>query len=243
MLDTGVRPSLIESNTARRLDLPIIPTVSQVCGLCNNAVKVSGYVEAMVQVCGRSLVMERIEVLVSEVATLLLGRKFIEQLVQVTRSNGYRQKEPKRTYARWLMELQELPFRIGYRPGRENVVADYLSRSPALNVDEKVKHDAFEEKDFHTMGPDDLYERIGDQQLQDDTVRTVLEQLRRGDVATGQFKSVSSRLGIRGGILHFQSRVVVSAHLRRETIEASHCQHHFGLAATLDSRNISSGPT
>ena len=89
------------------------------------------------------------------------------------------QKDPKRTYARWLMELQELPFRISYRPGRENVVADYLSRCPAMNLDEEVNHEVFEEKIFHTMGPEDLYERIGDQQLQDGTVRTVLEQLRR----------------------------------------------------------------
>ena len=114
-------------------------------------------------------------------------------------------------------------------------MADYLSRCPAMNLDEEVNHEVFEEKIFHTMGPEDLYERIGDQQLQDGTVRTVLEQLRRGDVALGQFKRVSSRLGIIGGILHFQSRVVVPAHLRRETIEASHCQHHFGQAATLDS--------
>ena len=39
------------------------------------------------------------------------------------------QNDPKHTYARWLMELQELPFRIEFRPGRENLVADYLSRS------------------------------------------------------------------------------------------------------------------
>ena len=38
------------------------------------------------------------------------------------------QRDPKRTYARWLMELQELPFKIGYRPGKDNLVADYLSR-------------------------------------------------------------------------------------------------------------------
>ena len=145
------------------------------------------------------------------------------------------QKDPKRTYARWLMELQELPFRIGYRPGRENVVADYLSRSPALNVDEEVNHDVLEEKVFHTMGPEDLYERMGKQQLQDDTIRTALEQLRRGNAPTGQFRRVRNRLEVRGGVLRFQNRVIVPPHLRRETIEVTHCQHHFGQAATLDS--------
>ena len=48
------------------------------------------------------------------------------------------QKDPKRTYARWLMELQELPFRTGYRTGWENVVADYLTRTPAMKIDEEA---------------------------------------------------------------------------------------------------------
>ena len=84
ILDTGARPSVIDINTAHRLGLPIIPAVRRVYGLCNNPVRVNGYVEAMVQVGGRSPVMERIEVLDSDEPTLLLGRRFMEQLGQVT---------------------------------------------------------------------------------------------------------------------------------------------------------------
>ena len=131
--------------------------------------------------------------------------------------------------------MQELPFRIGYRPGRQNVVADYLSRNPALEVDEEVDHDPLEERVFHVSGPEGLYERIGEQQRQDDTIRIALEQLRNGGVLTGQFKRVADRLGVREGVLHFQGRRVVPSHLRQETIEASHAQHHFGQAGTLES--------
>ena len=84
MLDTGARPSVIDINTARRLDLPIIPAARRVYGLCNNPVRVSGYVDAMVQVGGMSPVMERVEVLDSDEPTLLLGRKFLERLGEVT---------------------------------------------------------------------------------------------------------------------------------------------------------------
>ena len=49
-----------------------------------------------------------------------------------------RPERPESYLCLWLMELQELPFRISYRPGRENQVANYLSRNPGLNYDETV---------------------------------------------------------------------------------------------------------
>ena len=52
-----------------------------------------------------------------------------------------RQKDPRHTFARWLLELEELPFRIEYIPGSENQVADYLSRIPNLEYDEELNSD------------------------------------------------------------------------------------------------------
>ena len=67
------------------------------------------------------------------------------------------QRDPKHTYARWLMELQELPFKIGYRPGNDNHVDDYLSRKPHMTYDEQVNdEDGFEDRIFIVNGADNL---------------------------------------------------------------------------------------
>ena len=42
-------------------------------------------------------------------------------------------KEPKGQLARWILALQEYTFEIRHRPGKQNVNADALSRSPALS--------------------------------------------------------------------------------------------------------------
>ena len=62
-----------------------------------------------------------------------------------------RQKDPRHTFARWLLELEELPYRIEYRPGSK--VANYLSCIPNLEYDEELNsEDAFEDRVYYT-GP------------------------------------------------------------------------------------------
>ena len=59
------------------------------------------------------------------------------------------------------MELQELPFKIQYRAGKENQVADYLSRNPGLTFDMRVnEEETFEDKIFTAGEGFGLYERI-----------------------------------------------------------------------------------
>ena len=48
------------------------------------------------------------------------------------------QKDPRHTYARWILELESLPYRVEYRPGSLNQTADYLSRIPHLERDNGV---------------------------------------------------------------------------------------------------------
>ena len=54
---------------------------------------------------------------------------------------------PTPSFSRWLMELEEIPYQIRYRPGSQNQLPDYLSRKSVLRIDGEVNcEDHFEEK-------------------------------------------------------------------------------------------------
>ena len=86
MLNTGAKPSVIDLGTLRQLELEenLVPAKSNVYDLCNNPVKVNGYVGVTIQIGKLEPVVERMQVLDSEEATLLLGRRFMGHLGLVT---------------------------------------------------------------------------------------------------------------------------------------------------------------
>ena len=106
------------------------------------------------------------------------------------------QRDPKHTYARWLMKLQELPFEIVYRPGRDNHVADYLSRKPQITYDEQVNdEESFEDRTSTVDGADSLYRRITESQADDEVIQNALREIaQEGRVLSCQLKSISNRL-------------------------------------------------
>ena len=116
------------------------------------------------------------------------------------------QRDPKRTYARWLMELQELPFKIGYRPGKDNQVADYLSRKSHMTYDEQVNNeDDFEDRIFIVNGAEDLHQRITEGQAHDEVIQKALRELhgKVGRVISGQLKNISNRPRVNNQVLYF----------------------------------------
>ena len=147
------------------------------------------------------------------------------------------QRDPKHTYARWLMELQELPFKIGYRPGKDNHVADYLSRKPHMTYDEHVNNEeVFEDRIFMVNGADNLYQRITEGQAYDEVIQKVLREIaREGRVVSGQLKNISNRLKVTNKVLYFMGRIVVPTALRQDALRLVHAQHHLGQAGTLHS--------
>ena len=147
------------------------------------------------------------------------------------------QRDPKHTYARWLMELQELPFKIRYRPGKDNHVADYLSRRPRMTYDEQVNDDEnFEDRIFAMSGADNLYQRITEGQAHDEVILKALKEIaREGRVVSGQLKNISNRLRATNGMLYFMGRIVVPTALRQDTLRLVHAQHHLGQVGTLNS--------
>ena len=86
MLDTGAKPSVMDIDTAGQLQLAgsIVPSTSKVYGLCDNPVRVRGYVDAHIRIGNYESVVERIQVIDSKEPLLLLGRSFMEQHGAIT---------------------------------------------------------------------------------------------------------------------------------------------------------------
>ena len=113
------------------------------------------------------------------------------------------QKDPRRTFARWILELEEYSYTITHRPGKENNLPDYLSRNPNVAIDAKVQDESvFEDKIFtvktsvHVETRWDAFQ-MQRQQKQDPVTSEALEQLRmKGRVRSGQLRDVAEHLNV-----------------------------------------------
>ena len=134
------------------------------------------------------------------------------------------QEDPKPTFTRWLMELQGMPLRIETRAGKDNTVADYLSRKPPQNIDEEVNiEDKFEEKVYRIRTREALQKRIERKQREDPVICNALSQLQReGEVSKGQVKRLHEKLKVVDRILLFEDRIIVPQQLHLEVLEAVH---------------------
>ena len=88
------------------------------------------------------------------------------------------QKDPRHTYARWLLELEEIPYVISYRPGSKNQLPDYLSRIPDLKFDHIVNDDSiFEDKLCFIKSLKDFLQIVEEKQFEDQVISIAVKQL------------------------------------------------------------------
>ena len=52
------------------------------------------------------------------------------------------QKDPRRTFDRWILELEEYVYHISHRPGKVNQLPDYLGRSPDVLAEAQVQDES-----------------------------------------------------------------------------------------------------
>ncbi|KAI6650043.1 Transposon Ty3-G Gag-Pol polyprotein [Oopsacas minuta] len=150
------------------------------------------------------------------------------------------QKDPRRTFARWILELEEYSYVITHRPGKENNLPDYLSRNPNVAVDEKVQDESiFEDKVFTVKTRVRVETRwdavlMRKQQNQDAVTKDALNQLEtKGRVSTGQLCNIAEGLDVASDLLLFRDRVVVPREAQEEVMRRVHAAGHFGQRRTL----------
>ena len=86
ILDTGARPSVIDTHTLDSLGLRerLVPKESTVYGLCETPVLVQGFVNVSVEVPGEVPIQSRIFVIRDCEPTMLMGRQFLRQFGKVS---------------------------------------------------------------------------------------------------------------------------------------------------------------
>ena len=146
------------------------------------------------------------------------------------------QKDPRHTYARWIIELEELPYKIVYRPGIQNNPADYLSRLPNLEIDMEVNdEESFESKIYSLKDPEIIGLEIVRKQGLDEVVQRAIQQIKTlGTVKHGQLRKVAQHLRVDRGALYFDNRLVVPKEFQANILERVHNETHFGLVGTVD---------
>ena len=149
------------------------------------------------------------------------------------------QKDPRRTFARWILELEEYVYNIVHRPGKENHLPDYLSRAGDLPIDVGVQDESvFEDKIFTVESredPPDTYSLVQAQKSDQVTSDALIQLKGKGEVTAGQLRSVSDKLKLSPdhSLLLFQNRVVVPIDARNRILRAVHAAGHFGQKRTL----------
>ena len=96
------------------------------------------------------------------------------------------QKYPRHTFARWLLELEDIPYKIVFRPGYQNQLPDYLRRVPDLEIDDEVNdEEAFEEKVCYIESQKEEVQPLEMQQKEDAAIQIAVRQLKKGELTVG----------------------------------------------------------
>ena len=137
------------------------------------------------------------------------------------------QRDPRRTYARWIMELEEYNHEISYRSGIQNALPDYLSRIPRQPIDDQIQdEDIFEAKVFTIQHTSERLSIMSKRQKEDPVTSLAIEQLRRGKVVQGQLRRVNAHLHLERDVLFFDARIVVPKSEQEQVLREVHAAGH-----------------
>jgi len=124
-------------------------------------------------------------------------------------------KDPTGRLHRWALYLQQFRLTIKFYKGKDNVVADALSRAPVINISTV----AFDVTDWVTA------------QKEDDFCKVIFEQIRRDPAATpvaNQQEDPDFHLLSNGLLAHPSGRIIVPKTLRKELLYSYHDSRYEG---------------
>ena len=85
------------------------------------------------------------------------------------------QRDLRHTFARWLLELEEIPYQTRYRHGTQNQLPDYLSRITGLGIDQDVSSEEPFENKIYQQVPEDWTKKIKFEQRNDRVIQEAIQ--------------------------------------------------------------------
>lgn len=167
---------------------------------------------------------------------LLLGRHFILRTDHFSLTQLQSQtKPPHGRIARWFDALADYDFTTQYIKGKQNVVADALSRQPSVNAIDT--NDATnEEEELMSTPSDDIIRRVRDKLDSDDYFANVIRIL--NDENDPAHRTISSKYHLDDGLLYFKITPVLDSNqyrlcipdcsLRADLVAMAHTNGHYG---------------
>ena len=144
-----------------------------------------------------------------------------------------KQKDPRGKIARWIMELENLNYKVQYIPGKQNYEADYLSRITTDSNDAKEDDiDELPEAVYFVNSLPSL-QVIAEGQRKDCHIADAMEQLSQENaVKKGSYRDYRN-LTLMDGVLFKAGRILVPKSLTQDVIREYHGQYHSGSENTI----------
>ena len=86
-----------------------------------------------------------------------------------------KQKDPRNTFTRWIMELEDLDYEVVYRKGSDNTVADILSRRVNLYDEEVNCENTFEDRVYVLSVHPEWINELWSAQENDEAIKRSME--------------------------------------------------------------------
>ena len=133
------------------------------------------------------------------------------------------QKDLHGKIGRWILELENLDYKISYIKGKYNVEADCLSRITVMETSDKLEPPLV----YH-IAAEELPSLLQQRQKDDPAIRAVIDCIKSGDKVTkGPFRNYTN-ISLQDGLLCKGGRIVVPDSLAEDLICQYHGQSHAG---------------
>lgn len=142
---------------------------------------------------------------------------------------------------RWALLLSQYDYELVFKAGKENKVADALSRLPVIDDDADSSTPAEYIRLVESLGFSDIsFETIKDLTNKDVILKQVFTCVKFGwynDVSLSEYATVKSDLSIYNGVILYRNRVIIPTELRCKVLQHLHVGHNGITAMKAEARS------